>query len=146
MSRITSNAAEPGPTTMPARSSVTGTPLWRKISPVRRRAARCGELSSFGCSAPKDHLFDGGIAQCVAQVFRRLALLLDKIVAVAHRVHQIVKRIDLPQRRAQGLRAIQIGIQAVDLRPVPLLQPLDAPRGGNLVPCSIRCGIRFWPI
>ena len=34
-SRITSKAAEPGPTIMPARTSVTATAPWRNTSPVR---------------------------------------------------------------------------------------------------------------
>ncbi len=52
-SRITSNAAEPGPMTIPARSSVTGTGPARRISPVSPRDIRCADEAPGGTSPPR---------------------------------------------------------------------------------------------
>ena len=52
-SRITSKAAEPGPTMMPALISVTGTLPRRSTSPVSRREVMCSEFASSGTSPPR---------------------------------------------------------------------------------------------
>ena len=61
-SRITSKAAEPGPTMMPARISVTGTGCERSRSPVSRRERRCSEVGAVGHEAAEvdDALHAGG--------------------------------------------------------------------------------------
>ncbi|MNT38809.1 hypothetical protein D3C72_1750180 [compost metagenome] len=52
-SRITSNAAEPGPMMMPALSSTVGTPASRNSSPQWRRELRWRLLQGIGCMAPR---------------------------------------------------------------------------------------------
>ncbi|MNE34946.1 hypothetical protein D3C81_1864150 [compost metagenome] len=46
--------------------------------------------------AKENNLFNVGSSQGIPQVLRRLALLFDKIIAIAHAVDQVVNGIDLP--------------------------------------------------
>ena len=52
-SRITSKPAEPGPTIIPARNSVTAILPFRSVSPVSAREERCSDAAPTGCKPPK---------------------------------------------------------------------------------------------
>gem|GEM_PF-5801036 len=70
MSRITSKAADPAPTMIPARSSVSGIPALRKVSAVNCLARKWSDCSCSGaCNELRKMICLTGLSNSTSRTF-----------------------------------------------------------------------------
>ena len=113
--RIISKERLPEPSTIDARSSMTGTPDSRSRSPTSCRLRRCGERSvSVPQASEVDDAPHPAPPRRLPEVARRLPVLRFEIVARSHRVDEVVGHLAPLERRPERFGIQDVGLD--DLR------------------------------